>query len=131
MNYTLLAGDVLPQLATLAGDSVHCVVTSPPYWGLRDYGVDGQIGLEKTPQEFVARMVEVFREVRRVLKSDGVCFLNMGDSYYGSWGNYGGQNRGKGNSQHGRDAEGRLDADTIRQIGRGLHTAPVFYGLPR
>ena len=60
---------------------VQCVVTSPPYWGLRDYGVEGQIGLEKTPAEFVARMVEVFEEVRRVLRPDGTCFVNLGDSY--------------------------------------------------
>jgi DNA modification methylase len=60
---------------------VQCVVTSPPYWGLRDYGVTGQIGLEQTPQEYVARMVEVFREVRRVLRDDGTCWVNLGDSY--------------------------------------------------
>ncbi len=60
---------------------MQCVVTSPPYFGLRDYGVDGQIGLEPTPDEFVAAMVEVFREVRRVLKDDGTLWLNLGDSY--------------------------------------------------
>lgn len=59
-------------------------MTSPPYWGLRDYGVEGQLGLEKTPEEYVGKMVAVFREVRRVLKDDGVLFLNLGDSYYGS-----------------------------------------------
>jgi DNA modification methylase len=63
---------------------VQCVVTSPPYWGLRDYGVDGQIGLEKTPEEYVAKMVEVFREVRRVLRDDGTVWLNLGDCYNGS-----------------------------------------------
>ncbi|QDX92458.1 hypothetical protein EEL30_09040 [Brevibacillus laterosporus] len=55
---------------------------SPPYWGLRDYGVDGQLGLEPTPEEFVANMVTVFREVRRVLKDDGTLWLNLGDSYW-------------------------------------------------
>jgi DNA modification methylase len=74
-------GDVLDGLRTLDAGSVQCCVTSPPYWGLRDYGVDGQIGLEPTPEAFVAKMVEVFREVRRVLREDGVCFLNIGDSY--------------------------------------------------
>jgi DNA modification methylase len=64
----------------LADSSVHCVVTSPPYYGLRDYGVPGQIGLEKTPAEYVARMVDVFREVRRVLRGDGTLWLNLGDS---------------------------------------------------
>jgi site-specific DNA-methyltransferase (adenine-specific) len=61
--------------------SVHCCVTSPPYFGLRDYGVDGQIGLEQTPDDFVAEMVAVFREVRRVLRDDGTLWLNLGDSY--------------------------------------------------
>lgn len=64
--------------------SVHTVVTSPPYFGLRDYGTDGQIGLEPTPEEFVAALVEVFREVRRVLRDDGTVWLNLGDSYAGS-----------------------------------------------
>jgi DNA modification methylase len=63
-------------------------VTSPPYWGLRDYEVEGQIGLEKTPEEYVARMVEVFREVGRILKPHGTLWLNIGDAYSGSWGNY-------------------------------------------
>lgn len=69
-------------MKTMKDRSVNCVVTSPPYFGLRDYGVDGQIGLEQTPEEYVAKMVEVFREVRRVLRDDGVLFLNIGDSYY-------------------------------------------------
>lgn len=61
--------------------SVHCCVTSPPYFGLRDYGVDGQIGLEPSPEEFVQALVAVFREVRRVLRDDGTCWVNLGDSY--------------------------------------------------
>jgi DNA modification methylase len=77
----IIHADVLKGLATLPNESVHCCVTSPPYWGLRDYGVDGQLGLEKTPQEYIAKMVEVFREVRRVLRKDGTCWLNVGDSY--------------------------------------------------
>lgn len=64
-----------------ADESVHCCVTSPPYWGLRDYGVDGQLGLEQTPEEYVAEMVAVFGEVRRVLRADGTLWLNLGDSY--------------------------------------------------
>jgi hypothetical protein len=68
-------------LRTLPDCSVHCVVTSPPYFGLRDYGVNGQIGLEPTPEAFVAEMVAVFREVRRVLRDDGTLWLNLGDSY--------------------------------------------------
>ena len=65
----------------LGSESVDCVVTSPPYWGLRHYGVDGQLGLEETPAEYVANLVEVFREVRRVLKASGTLWLNLGDSY--------------------------------------------------
>jgi len=65
----------------LDDNSIHCCVTSPPYWGLRDYGVNGQLGLEKTPEEYVSRMVEIFREVKRVLRDDGALWLNLGDSY--------------------------------------------------
>jgi DNA modification methylase len=68
-------------LPTVPDKSVHCCVTSPPYFGLRDYGHDGQIGLEPTPDEYVAKMVSVFREVRRVLRDDGTLWLNLGDSY--------------------------------------------------
>ena len=78
---TILIGDVRQRLAELPDQSVQCVVTSPPYWGLRDYGNDGQLGLESTPEAYVENMVAVFREVRRVLADDGVCWLNLGDSY--------------------------------------------------
>jgi DNA modification methylase len=77
----VICGDAVEELRKLAAGSVHCCVTSPPYWGLRDYGVKGQIGLEKTPEEYVAKMVEIFREVRRVLRDDGTLWLNLGDSY--------------------------------------------------
>lgn len=78
---TLLQGDAAAVLATLEAGSVNCVVTSPPYYGLRDYGVDGQLGLEPTPDEYVAKTVDIFREVRRVLADDGAFWLNLGDSY--------------------------------------------------
>lgn len=81
MSVRILEGDSLTVLRTLPDESVHCCVTSPPYWGLRNYGVDGQIGLESSPAEFVAVMVDVFREVRRVLRDDGTLWLNLGDSY--------------------------------------------------
>lgn len=77
----LRIGDCREHLRTMADESVHCVVTSPPYFGLRDYGVAGQLGLEPTPEEYVARLVEVFREARRVLRDDGTLWLNLGDSY--------------------------------------------------
>ena len=79
--HTILVGDVREQLKTLPDNSIQCCVTSPPYWGMRDYGHDVQIGLESTPEAYVARMVEVFREVRRVLREDGTCWVNLGDSY--------------------------------------------------
>lgn len=81
MTVRILKGDCRDVLRTLEPESVHCVVTSPPYFGLRDYGVEGQIGLEPTPDAFVAELVAVFREVRRVLRSDGTLWLNLGDSY--------------------------------------------------
>ena len=71
----------IESLRSLDADSVHCVITSPPYWGLRDYGDPGQLGLEATPQDFVASMVAVFDEVRRVLHPSGTLWLNLGDSY--------------------------------------------------
>lgn len=86
MDVQLLTGDCRQQLATLPDSSVHCCVTSPPYFGLRDYGHAGQIGLEPTPDAYVAEMVAVFREVRRVLRDDGTLWLNLGDSYNGSGG---------------------------------------------
>jgi DNA modification methylase len=81
MHYKILTGDALEQLATLPDGSARCCVTSPPYYGLRDYGHDRQIGLEATPDDYVARMVAVFREVRRVLTDDGTVWINLGDSY--------------------------------------------------
>jgi DNA modification methylase len=80
----ILNGDCRAILKTLPSQSVHCCVTSPPYFGLRDYGVDGQIGLESSPDQFVAELVNTFREVRRVLQDDGTLWLNLGDSYAGS-----------------------------------------------
>jgi len=81
MSVEIITGDCREVLRSLPDQSVHCCVTSPPYFGLRDYGVAGQIGLEKTPNAFVDEMVAVFREVRRVLRDDGTLWLNLGDSY--------------------------------------------------
>ena len=78
---TVLNGDCREVLKTLPDGSVNCCVTSPPYFGLRDYGHHGQIGLEPTPEAYVAQMVAVFREVKRVLRDDGTLWLNLGDSY--------------------------------------------------
>lgn len=79
----ILEGDAVEKLKTLENKSVHTCVTSPPYFGLRDYGTAGQIGLEQTPEEYVEKLVSVFREVRRILRDDGTLWLNIGDSYAG------------------------------------------------
>ena len=97
-NYTLLQGHCLEVLRTLPTESVQTCITSPPYFGLRDYGCDGQIGLESTPDAFVSSLVDVFAEVHRVLKSDGTLWLNLGDSYVskptGTLGNHTGAKHG-------------------------------------
>lgn len=80
----IFIGDSLSVLKTIKADTVDCCVTSPPYYGLRDYGVDGQIGLETTPQEYVNKLVKVFHEVKRVLRSDGTLWIVIADSYSGS-----------------------------------------------
>ena len=82
MRYQILNGDCIEMMRTLPDNSVNCCVTSPPYFGLRDYGCDGQIGLEETPDAFIAKLVDVFREVKRVLKDDGTLWVNIGDSYF-------------------------------------------------
>lgn len=79
----IYCGDSLAVLKTFPDNSINCCVSSPPYWGLRDYGVNGQLGLEPTLEEYVTKLVEVFREVRRALRNDGTLWLNIGDSYAG------------------------------------------------
>ena len=80
----IICADAIEGLKTLDSGSVDMCVTSPPYYGLRDYGVDGQIGIEKTPAEYIERLTEIFNEVKRVLKSDGTLWVNISDSYAGS-----------------------------------------------
>ena len=107
MAIDIRVGDCRTLLAAMEPQSVHCCVTSPPYFGLRDYGVEGQLGLEPTPDEFVAAMVAVFREVRRVLRDDGTLWLNLGDSYAtdSKWGGSTGGKAAKG--LHGAGGGGR------------------------
>lgn len=97
--FKLLVGDAIEQLKTLPDKSINTCVTSPPYYGLRDYGVNGQIGLEETPEKYIEKLVDVFREVRRVLKDDGTLWLNIGDSYAGTG--------SKGDYKDPKYAEGR------------------------
>jgi DNA modification methylase len=111
MSIKIMNCDVLRGLRQLADESVNCCVTSPPYWGLRDYGVEGQIGLEPTPEAFVARMVEVFREVRRVLRADGSLWLNLGDSYAGGKGGNTNGGSSSGLKRDGRPEKGRMQTN--------------------
>lgn len=118
--YAVVQGDA--RALPLANASVNCVVTSPPYFGLRHYGVAAQIGLERTVDEYVAQMVEVFREVWRVLRADGTVWLNLGDSYAGSGRGIGDtktDNRGNTASRDLHDAMGERGA-----IGRSWVAAP-------
>lgn len=101
----IISGDALESLRKLPDESVNCCVTSPPYYNLRDYGVDGQIGLEETPEEYIQKLVETFREVRRVLTKDGTLWVNIADSYAGS---------GKG-----RTKDGTAKKETFSKIQRG------------
>lgn len=116
MTTTLLQGDCREVLATLPERSVQCCVTSPPYFGLRRYDVEGaQIGMEQTPAEYVAALVEAFLEVKRVLRDDGTLWVNLGDSYAGSWGNYapgGIKNQQRPQTEEGRRWERKAYGDT-------------------
>ena len=112
----LLQGDA--RALPLADESVQCVVTSPPYWGLRDYGVGGQLGLESTPEEYVVHMVEVFREVRRVLRPDGTLWLNLGDSYTSGGRDY--RDPGKSKMNGGGRVAGLTDKGTRAPTPAGL-----------
>jgi DNA modification methylase len=113
----ILTGDALDVLKTLPAESVQTCVTSPPYWGLRDYGVSGQLGLEKTPDEYVAQMVQVFREVRRVLRKDGTLWLNLGDTYGANY-RWGGDRAfsEKQKSNRGSDPTMRRNAVPSKQL---------------
>lgn len=112
LTVRIINGDCREVLPGLAAESVHCVVTSPPYFGLRDYGVEGQIGLEPSPIEYVDCLVEVFREVRRVLRADGTLWLNLGDSYANDT-KWGGRTSGKHVKElHGSPAMGRVRRST-------------------
>lgn len=117
MSIKIIQGDCLEGLEVLPSGSVHTCITSPPYFGLRDYGVEGQIGLEETPNAFVSRLVEVFREVRRVLRDDGTVWLNIGDSYagagYSNHHNTGGAQRVDGGKQKNLTGSGAKKKDLI------------------
>jgi DNA modification methylase len=115
----ILTGDCRELLSTLPAESVQTCVTSPPYFGLRDYGVAGQIGLEATPDAFVAELVSVFREVRRVLREDGTLWLNLGDSYAGSWGAQSREHAGKHAPNVSAISANLVRAAQVRAMGTG------------
>lgn len=95
MRNTIIQGDALSELKKLPSESAHCIITSPPYWGLRDYGVKGQLGLEPSPAEFIRNLVKVFRECKRVLRKDGTLWINIGDTRVQDGGSGTGGNLGR------------------------------------
>lgn len=129
--HTLVNADAIEHLRSMATGSVHCIVTSPPYFNQRDYGHDGQIGLEQTVEEYVAKMADVLRECRRVLRDDGVAWLNLGDSYN----NAGSSNNGTGLDGNRRGgatgadgATGYKKRDLRRKLGSIKHKDLI--GIP-
>lgn len=126
MTITILTGCCRSLLQGLPSQSVHTCVTSPPYWGLRNYGIAGQLGFEQTPADYVGQMVAVFREVRRVLSDDGTLWLNLGDSYAGSGrGGYAGNRTGLEGSTDGQD-QSRIAKGS--QHRAGIHEAARLSG---
>ncbi len=128
MSVRILTGDALSMLGTLPDASVNCCVTSPPYYGLRDYGMAGQIGLEETPDAYVAKMVAVMREVRRVLRDDGTLWLNIGDSYAAN----GARKNNNGSGATGLKRDGRDDASRLISASKtktlGMALPPISTG---
>lgn len=125
MSNTILSGDCIQKMRSLAEASVHCCITSPPYFGLRDYGHAGQIGLEATPEAYVEKLVDVFREVRRVLRDDGTLWLNIGDSYN----NFRSQ-MGPGQQIHGREKMNGKPAEKSRRRGWRSLKEKDLVGIP-
>ncbi|AGH31797.1 DNA methyltransferase [Salicola phage CGphi29] len=127
-EYKVLIGDCLESMDGMDDKSVNCCVTSPPYFGLRDYGQYGQLGLEASPDEFVEALVRVFREVRRVLRDDGTVWLNLGDSYASQGGNHSGRNDQKGVGANRVVKEGHSDSGS-RSAPNGLKAKDLI-GIP-
>jgi len=114
---TIIQGDALAVLRAMPAGSVHCCVSSPPYWGLRDYGVPGQLGLERSPAEYLDRMVEIFAEMRRVLRDDGTLWVNMGDCYASG-------NRGGYHADEARWERSPMQARRADRGGSGIPGSP-------
>ena len=129
MDNQIICGEAMTALKSIPDNCVHTCVTSPPYYGLRDYGSGGQIGLEKTPEEYITRLVAVFSEVKRILRDDGTLWVNIGDSYAGS---------GKGsalypdsvkNTKQGT-SKGMIGAAAITEVGWGNCKPKDLIGVP-
>lgn len=119
----IIKGDAISVLKKLDTASVNTVVTSPPYFGLRDYGVKGQIGNEKTPEDYVKNLVEIFQEIRRVLKDDGTVWLNLGDSYAGS-------NKGFGDKNEDRKYTSAARTRTLKKAETPGLKSKDLIGIP-
>lgn len=129
MRNKIIHGDAHEVLKTLPDQSVNCCVTSPPYYGLRDYGASGQIGLEETPEAYIARLVRVFHEVLRVLHDDGTLWLNIGDSYAGS--RKGGATRPENAGNYKQDTNrGMIGAVAVTKVGYGECKPKDLIGIP-
>lgn len=126
-NSRVLTGDALAVLPTLDAGSARCAITSPPYFGLRDYGVTGQLGLELTPDEYVKRLVEVLGEVRRVLADDGTLWLVLGDSFWTAKGAPGGAHAGH---VDGRQKARRFGCRPLDRVPPAGIKAKDLVGIP-
>lgn len=122
MQNKIFCGDCIQVLKTLESESVDCVVTSPPYWALRDYGVAGQLGLEPTFQEYIIKLCDIFDEVKRVLKKEGTCWVNLGDTYFNT---PAGKTAGKGGTGRmklgDKDQETRIAGQQFRDMTQYTH----------
>lgn len=126
MTWEIRRGDALASLREMPDASVQCCVTSPPYWGLRDYGHTDQLGLEETPELYVARLVSIFQEVRRVLRDDGTLWLNLGDSYASDTKGSGGVGR---STLVGTPNDGNGQIFAARRVAHGLKPKDLV-GIP-
>jgi DNA modification methylase len=122
----VIIGDALAEIRDLPDGIARCCVTSPPYWGLRDYGVEGQIGLERMPEEYISKLVAVFRELRRVLADDGTLWLNLGDCYATGAGKVGDHPGGGEQGERWKGNRGTHDANNS-----GKHSASLAAMGPR
>ena len=132
MKIDIYAGDCIRSLKNMPEQSVHTCVTSPPYYGLRDYGVEGQLGLEQTPKEFVDNLVNVFKEVKRVLRDDGTVWLNIGDSYGAQNGKGFNTNANKGSTNRSTEMQekyGNISSHSTMKERTGLPPKSLI-GIP-